>query len=378
MIAIYLLRKVCRSRQPNMLRVGVLAILLIGVQLPVDGQGFQGFRLLGMSLDTLLSTKIPRVNASYITTYYGRLHVFLVSDRQDYALRFPGYAHTLRYKPNLAWATGVGFEYKWASTEITVKLPFLGYNPTLKGNTKPFGLTLNYNNRRLWISSQYQFYRGFYIANPELLEANWWQNHAAYPYRNDLITQTISLHGLYLFNHLRLSIPASLFQREGQRKSVGSWVAGSFAMYQRIRADSSLIPLSLQHDFPTEATSRGVNTVSAGVNAGYMQTFVLGKNYFLNMSIRPGLAILLEQRIPVDAPSTTQLKLGWHGIGSLTFGYSSASYYAGVYASVALTNRAISGGFINTDTEYVRLVAGKRLRYRPKGIIKKLPGMRNG
>ena len=70
------------------------------------GQGFQGFRLLGISLDTLLLTKAPRVNTAYVTTYYRRLHVFVVSDRQQYGLHLTELPRPFIYRPNLAWTLG--------------------------------------------------------------------------------------------------------------------------------------------------------------------------------------------------------------------------------------------------------------------------------
>ncbi|QIP14521.1 DUF4421 domain-containing protein [Spirosoma aureum] len=349
-------------------------LLLISLANPVTVYG-QGLRLLGIPLDTLLKTKIPRVNPAYITTYYGRLHLYLISDRQDYALRLRGSDHFILYKPNLAWTLGMGFDYKWAGTELTIKLPFLGYNTAQKGKTKPFGISLNINNRRLWIAGQYQFYRGFYMANPHLLEPDWLANHSMYPYRNDLKSQTLTSHVQYLFNPLQISIPASLLQREGQRQAAGSWVIGSFLTYQRIHADSALVPLALLTDFQNTSSLQGVSSWALGVDGGYMQTVVLGKYYFINMSLRPGLSILVTQTKFTNQSPQTHLGLGWQGLASLTLGYSTDRYYGGIYASAAWLNRAFRNEFLRTDTDYIRLVAGKRLRYRPKGMIKKLPGM---
>ncbi len=355
--------------------IGTWAVTtVLVVSAPPESCG-QGLKLLGIPLDTLLHIKIPRVDQSYITTYYGRLHFFLVSDRQDYALRLVGPSQSLLYKPNLAWALGVGFDYKWAGTELTVKLPFLGYNPVLKGKTKPFGISLNFNNRRLWVSGQYQFYRGFYVGNPDVVEPDWLSHHPMYPYRNDLISQMVVSHVQYLFNPLQVSIPASLLQREGQRKAAGSWVVGSFLTYQLIRADSSFVPVPLQGDFPDESASHRFRSLALGVDAGYIQTFVFGTHYFVNVSVRPGLSVLLEQNTRLAHSPVSHIRLGWQGLTSLTIGYNSSRYYGGIYASATLANRAFSGALVQTDVEYIRLVAGKRLRYKPKGLIKKVPGL---
>lgn len=334
----------------------------------------QGLRLLGIPLDTLLKTKIPRVDKRFITTYYGRLHLYAISDRQNYGVRIAGPTYSLHYKPNLAWTLGLGIDYRWIGTEITVKLPFLGYNTTTKGKTKPFGATFNFNNRRLWLSSQYQFYRGFYLANPDVLEADWLTHHATYPYRNDLKSQTINTQVQYLFNPLQISIPASLLQRERQQKSAGTWIVGAFLTYQYIRADSSFVLPNLLTDFPAISTFSHYRTVSLGIDGGYIQTFVLGKYLFANLTLRPGLSVLWQQ----DNSSSvlaSRLKPGWQGIASATIGYSTPRYYGGIYASMTLANRTFGNTLINTDAEYFRLVFGRRFLYRPKGVIKKLPGL---
>lgn len=339
------------------------------------GQGLQGLRLLGISLDTLLRASTPQVDRRYIATFDRRLHLYAVSDRQDYSLRVAGTPYSLAYKPNLAWTLGLGIDYKWFGTELTIKLPFLGYNVAKKGQTKQFGAIINLNNRRLWFSTHYQFYRGFYLNNPDILQPNWFDAHSMYPYRNDMRSQTITSHLLYQFNTLQVSIPATLLQREEQRKTAGSWVVGASVNYQLIRADSSLVLPTLQPDFRPESQLLRFNSLTLGASGGYMRTMVFRKRYFASFTVRPGVALLWRQTKTVADNSENQVRLGWEGNASVTLGYSTDRYYGGIYGSTILVNRTFSQGLINTEAHYFRLIVGKRLRYQPKGIIKKLPGL---
>ncbi len=346
-------------------------LVLLG---PLSASG-QGLRLLGIPLDTVLKTTTPPVDRDYIATYYRRLHIYVVSDRQDYALRVTGPQQPLLYKPNLAWTLGAGIDYKWIGTEFTLKLPFLGYNVTDKGKTKPFGLTFNVSNRKLWFSTQYQYYKGFYLRNPETVDKDWFTQHEAYPQRNDMRSQTILGNVIYMFNPLQLSIPASMLQRERQRKNAGSWVVGGFLTYQTIRADSSWVPASVQTDFSPDAQLLKYKSVALGVDAGYMQTLVFGNYFFTSFSLRPGLGVMTEHSDLVDQRAPTRLRAGWQGVTTFSVGYSTDGYYGGFYASATLNSRALSGSVVNTNVEYFRIVIGKRLRYQPKGIIKELPGI---
>ncbi|MFD2572069.1 DUF4421 family protein [Spirosoma soli] len=358
----------------NVLPKGIVLVLLL-TGCPLTNFS-QGMRVLGIPLDTLLKTSTPRVDRAYITTYYRRLHLYVVSDRQDYTLRVLGRQQSLVYKPNLAWTLGLGIDYKWIGTEITVKLPFLGYNIAQRGKTKPFGATVNLNNRRFWFSAQYQFYRGFYLNNPDVLQSDWFDHHAAYPYRNDLRTQTVISHVLYQFNPLRVSVPATLLQREGQRRNAGTWVIGGFATYQHVQGDSSWVPTALQKDFSAESGFHRLNTLALGVEAGYTQTFVFKNHWFSSFTLRPGMSVLFQQSIGERQIVSTHWRAGWEGVASVTVGYSTDIFYGGVYGSSTLINRAFSRELVSTDVDYFRLVVGKRIRYQPKGIIKQIPGIK--
>ena len=353
----------------------IVSLWLLGCPLLSMGQGLQGLRLLGISLDTLLRSSTPRIDRQYITTYDRRLHLYAVSDRQDYTLRVVGNPSSLVYKPNLAWTLGLGIDYKWFGTELTIKLPFLGYNVARKGKTKQFGAIINLNNRRLWFSTQYQFYRGFYLNNTDVLQPNWFETYSMYPYRNDLRSQTVTSHLLYQFNTLQVSVPATLLQREEQRKTAGSWVVGAALNYQLIRADSSLVLPALQPDFRPESGLLRLNSLALAVSGGYMRTVVFRKRYFASFTVRPGVALLWRQTKTVSDDSENRIRLGWEGNASVTLGYSTDRYYGGLYGSTAFVNRTFAQGLINTEYNYFRLVFGKRLRYQPKGIIKKLPGL---
>ncbi|AUD01740.1 DUF4421 family protein [Spirosoma pollinicola] len=350
----------------------LLLVLLIGSYFNGSGQGLS---LLGIPLDTLLKTKIPRVDRNYITTYYRQLHLYAVSDRQDYTLRVVGSPNSLIYRPNLPWSLGLGANYRWFGTEFSIKLPFFGYNNDLRGKTKPFGVTINLNNRRFWLSTQYQFYRGFYISNPDILQANWFDSHSAYPYRNDLRSQTVSSRLLYQFNPLQLSTPATLLQREEQRKGASSWNVGTSLTYQLIRADSSLVPTALQEDFRPEARLLTLKSLSVGIDLGYSRTMVYRKHYFFSFTVRPGVIVLLQQTSTELTGFESRVLPGWQGVASATLGYSSSIFYGGIYGSSTLMNRTFSQALVNTNANYIRLVFGKRIRYKPKGIIKQVPGL---
>lgn len=356
-----------------------IATLVATLTLVLGGSGgvsAQGFRLLGIALDTLLATKTPRLDRAFVTTYYQRPHLYLVSDRQNFALHVPAGPKSLTYKPDLGWNLGAGIDYKWIGGELSFRSPFLGgYNTARRGLTHSFGIAVNVNNRRFWLTNQYQFYRGFYLSNPDSFGLVIGDPHGMYPYRADLSSHTFISNGLYLFNPLRVSLPATLFQKERQRRTAGSWLVGGRLTYQHIRGDSSWIPPAGRADAQPESQLLRINGLSLGADAGYMHTFVFRAHYFVNYSLRPGLAVLVQQNRTVTDPSAYVVRLGWYGVAAFTVGYTSDRYYGGVYGSAALLNRGFGTGLVTTDMQYLRFVVGRRFRYQPKGLLKQVPGL---
>ncbi|GAB3266216.1 hypothetical protein GCM10027347_34070 [Larkinella harenae] len=334
-------------------------------------------KVLGISLDTLLAIRSPKVDTNYIASYYAHLHLRAIAQGHDYFLQFIGKDDKLTYKPNGASSFGLGASYSWLSAELTTRIPFINQQSrAAKGKTRRFGTSLSYNGRRVWFNSSFQWYRGLYLNNPDVLDKNWFAIHSDFPQRPDLSSLGWYNSVYYCFNHQRFSNPASLMQRERQKKSAGSFLVGATLVFTQIKADSSLFPPATKPLFPLNADLVRYRSFSYSLNAGYIQTFVFRNNFFATLLARPGVALHNANRVWVgEKTKSLPIRMGVQGDSRVTFGYNNGRYFAGATYSVVFLSGNLEGDNIlrsfNTD---IRLVAGWHFPFKPKGLLQRLPG----
>ncbi|GAB3914290.1 hypothetical protein GCM10028803_59470 [Larkinella knui] len=333
--------------------------------------------VLGISLDTLLKARPPKVDTNYITSYYAHLHLRLIAQGNDYFLQLIGPTDHLTYKPNGASSLGVGVSYSWLSLELTSKVPYVNRNlRTAKGETKQFGTSLSYNGRRVWVNTKYQSYQGLYLNNPDVLEKDWFTVHSQYPQRPDLESRIWYSSLYYCFNHRQFSNPASQMQRERQKKSAGSFLVGATLLFTQIKGDSSLFPHAVRPLFPSNANLTQYRSFSYSINAGYIRTIVFRTNFFTTLLIRPGIS--LHNASSVSTGENTRslpVRVGMQGDSRVTVGYNTDRYFAGATYSVVFLSGNLEGASVlrsyKTD---IRFVIGMHFPFKPKGLLHRLPG----
>lgn len=327
-------------------------------------------RLLGQPLDTLLRKRFPSVDTSYIAGYYAFLHVQLLEDNRNQLLRIRTPGQVLRYRPNGPATLGFGLGYGWLGLDVLFRPPFLNRDDERKGRTRQFRANLNVNTRKIWLGAQYQTYRGLYLANPEVLDPSWNDARPAFPQRPDLRTSGFILQGYYCFNHRQFSNPATYWQRERQKRSAGSWLAGTTLFLNGIRGDSSLIPTG---GVPAAGLLR-YRSFSLGLNVGYVYTYVFGRYGFVTASFRPGLALKSASRRAAEGPpAQVPAQLGGQGDGRLVLGFNHDRFYGGVAYSLAVFSGNLEEvASVRLTYGHLRLLVGTRLELYGRRGVKKI------
>ncbi|WP_242917646.1 DUF4421 family protein [Pontibacter liquoris] len=334
-----------------------------------------GLKILGINLDTLLTPKLPKVDTSYITSYKNKLHVHLLLEDTDYALRLINDDHRLIYKPNISSSAGIGLSYSWLSFDVTLRTRARSKND-MRGNTDQVRFGLSVNGRKVQFSTNYQKYAGLYLSNTDVLAADWFQESDTYPLRPDITSKTFYSRLYYTFNNEEFSHPATTFQRERQKKSAGSFLVGATFVSSQVEGDSSLIPLKVQPYFPEEANLQRYRTTTYTVNAGYAYTWVFKKYLFVSASFRPGLGLRHQTgTLSNNEETSIPVKLGLQGDGRGTIGFNSDKYYGGLTGTLLFSSSSLESN--NRQRSYyseVRVLVGRRFGYKAKGIFSKIPG----
>jgi len=337
----------------------------------------KGIKVLGVKLDTLLQAPNPDVDTQYIAVYYNYLHGNVVGESRDYFIRLAGRDDKLIYRPNGALAAGIGASYSWLSVELLPNYPTL-HKRAEKGKTRQFGTSLNYNGRRFWFNANYRSFQGLYLNNPQAIDSKWFETHSTYPQRSDLRSQLLYNYLSYCFNYRRFSYPASLLQRERQKQSAGSFLVGINFAFTQIKGDSVLFPSTVEPMPGQDPGAVRYRSLGYSVNAGYIQTIVLRKYFFVTALLRPGIA--LQKGSSADREGNRRdlaTQAGLQGDARLTVGYNDDQYYGGIAYSVVLSsNHLAASNNLQSYYTYFRLVVGKRFAFKPKGVLQRIPGFR--
>lgn len=230
----------------------------------------------------------------------------------------------LEYKPNDRFNIGVGANYKIVGLNIGLSFPFINNDDETYGKTRYLDLQSHLYFRKLAIDVIGQFYKGYYIASPDL-PVNF--TGIRYPYRPDMRTSNVGISGQYIFNDRRFSYRATFLQNEYQKKSAGSALIGGNINLIGIRADSTLIRQELWSNFDYNRS----RIFNIGINGGYAYTFVIKRHFFITASLAGGLGYNVT-RLEDESTGYLQRRGGFHYSYTVRAGtgYNSERYYAGI------------------------------------------------
>ena len=264
---------------------------------------------------------------------------------------------TISLQPNGTGSIGLGFNYKWLGFGFSVGLPASKNSIEQKGETGRFDLQLSYFGKRLAADGFIQQYKGYYMANPSDFIP--WDN-PNYPTARDLWVFSYGGGVHYIFNSDKLSIKAAYLRNQIQKKNAGSFAVGLFMYKDRIGSEQGFVPPELPILLRQSVDLKEFDAFTMGVSAGYLYTFVLRGNFYLNLSMFPGLGYRRLDLITLDDHHRTINALGVQLIARSAVGYEFKQFYMGIDMSVILRNFSYNASEVNLGTGQVRLTFGKR------------------
>ena len=236
--------------------------------------------------------------------------------------------NALVFKPNDPLNIGLGFTYKWLGINMAFKLPFLNNDDDIYGKTRRFDLSTHLYGRKLVFDISFQWYKGYYLANPQGIVPGW-NVGDAFPSRGDLRVTSFGGAGYYIFRHKKFSYRAAFTFNERQKKSAGSLVLGGGFSWYFIRADSSLTSVKYNLDMGemnVEKANLG-NYYSVG---GYAHTFVV-KYFFLSLTLGLGVGVSSERIFIEDnSEKFKQVGLSLVSVFRASVGYNNDKFYVGL------------------------------------------------
>ena len=264
---------------------------------------------------------------------------------------------TISLQPNGTGSIGLGFNYKWLGFGFSVGLPASKESKEQKGETGRFDLQLSYFGKRLAADGFIQQYKGYYMANPSDFIP--WDN-PNYPTSRDLWVFSYGGSVHYIYNSDKLSIKAAYLRNQIQKKNAGSFATGLFLYKDKVGSEQGFVPPELPATLRQSVDLKEFDAITLGVSAGYIYTFVLRGNFFLNLSMFPGIGYRRFDLKTLDDHHRTIHTLGAQLIGRSAIGYEFKHFYMGITMYVILRNFSYNVSEVNLGTGQVRLTFGKR------------------
>jgi len=267
----------------------------------------------------------------------------------------------LTLKPNSSTGLGVGFNYKDYGLAVAIGLPKSDESKRKYGTTKRLDLQINKIGDKIGIDGFAQFYKGYFNANPD--DFMDWEKEA-YPKLPEMKVVSIGFNGFYIFNSKRFSYKAAFVRNQVQIKSSGSFTVGIFGHYDLAETENGFIPGEYPDSIANSFDLKSFNTLAIGVTFGYLYTWVISKNFFINAGITPGFG---NQRIELE---TVNSEKSVHNApaaqlaGRVSIGYESKYFYGGITGVRIWRNFQYKGYDLDLATEHIKFFVGKRFNIK--------------
>ncbi len=313
-------------------------------------------------------------DTAYIQTYVDQLIIRGLGIKKSNRLNLQNgkSEKVLSYRPNENLNLGFGFNYKFVGLNLAFDLPFINNDDNKYGHTSIFDLQLTVFAPTFGLNTYYQTYKGFYIDDPQKGNPNWTEK-MAYPQRPDLRTVNAGAEFYYIFNHKRFSQRATFVQNERQKRSAGSWLAGSYLNLFSAKADSSFLPKHLHHTIERNQDAQNVTLWHGGISGGYIHTFVIKKYFYITLSAELGIGLQDRRYLGRKGLLTEEWGLGNKFKSRLGFGYNGQKYFAGISSimdNVRLTTEKNTS--LESSLMQFKFFMGRRLDFDHRKVAKNI------
>lgn len=208
---------------------------------------------------------------------------FLVRGRFVYPLvsmnvssRASGHGSRFVYLPAMPGVVGLAVKIKKVYVSAAIQLPASEALKKKYGDSKFRNININIQGRIVQWGLFYRDYKGFYLSTYQPYYPDWSKDSLGYPKSKSLRILEGGLNLGFNFNK-SFSMNAAFAQGERQKKSAGSFLMSVSERYQRIEADTSLVPPTQGAFYPNlDKLSHG-NFLTTIISAGIGYQFVIGK-----------------------------------------------------------------------------------------------------
>ncbi|OYT11154.1 MAG: hypothetical protein B6I18_05370 [Bacteroidetes bacterium 4572_112] len=275
----------------------------------------------------------------------------------------------LDFKPNAAVKMGFGFNYKWLGLGFAFNMPWAKSDDDIYGHTTRIDLQINIFTRSFGMDMSAQYYKGYYISNPNDF-MNW--TRPQYPLLEDLSTLSTEVSGYYFTNNKKFSYRAAFVRNEIQKKSAGSFIIGSYLRSDVAESPTGFIPSELPIELRDTFNIKSFSSLNLGIAMGYTYTFVFLKNFFINLSLVPGIGLKASSMYDNKDVITNNNGISIRWVARLALGYEHEKFFLGI-TSISTSNTIVYDNLsAHSSNVKIRFFVGKRFNIKKNNKTKVL------
>lgn len=228
--------------------------------------------LLLILLSNLYLLSYSQVDYNYIGFFEQKIAVkgFLA---KKYVFLFHEYDELISrtYMPNNPFELGLGLSLNNTAFSFGYGYGFSFMRDKERGKTSSFDFQFHHYGRKYTFDIFFQKYKGFYMEDDN--------TDIEFELCPDLEIKKYGFDAHYIFNNKKFSYKAAFNQSEKQLRSAGSFLLGGGVYYTHIQSDTSFI----YND------KNQLKNFQFGISGGYAYTWVIKRDYFINVSATGGI-----------------------------------------------------------------------------------------
>jgi Domain of unknown function (DUF4421) len=250
---------------------------------------------------------------------------------------------------------GMGITYKWLDGDLSFSLPGTTYLNEERSNLTKFKLAMSYTLRKIALRGYFQDSKGVVVSGTE----NEFQTTPS------LHERKIGLQITYLFNALRYSYRASLYQSEFQMKTAGSFMVRVEPFYRNLGGQrESMIPAA--YDVVTRYGDQvGLEYIKAPgvlVMPGYGINFVMpNSRLFISPMIFAGVGAAHNTYQSKNGKST-YTNVEYAANFNLNMGYNGSRFYSKIQFQWMAGYAPLNPSYFTSTSLTLSLWVGFRFR----------------
>lgn len=261
---------------------------------------------------------------------------------------------------------GAFISYRWLNAGFSLPISTLSHLPSNRGQSEAMNFGIGFTTRKMFFRTTFDRFTGYYNSNPQVLDPDYFLTNYLLPVYEDMTSATLIANLNFGFNSQRYSHRSLMFQSELQRKSAGTILLGISSIGRWVNSS---------HVMTTDINGVAVTSINyafAGINLGYVYTWVIVRNFNLSFMILPGInysigaynAEILDTEDPFIQGFGAQLEV------RLQMLYELGSFFTGLhYTGNAVSNIANDVAPVAGSNNYIRFNIGYRFRMKPNNFL---------